>query len=124
MARERTQSGKFGEWSRLNVTVQANSTDLPYLETLRAKLDALHAQGVDLTKEQGALRASKQEKSQALQAVIAEGSRLATLLRSAVKQHYGPGSEKLAEFGVQPFRGRKVKPDAGPVPEAPPAGNG
>jgi len=124
MARERTQSGKFGEWSRLNVTVQANSADLPYLETLRAKLDALHAQGVDLTKEQGALRASKQEKSQALQAVIAEGSRLATLLRSAVKQHYGPGSEKLAEFGVQPFRGRKVKPAAGPVPEAPPAGNG
>jgi len=119
MAKERTQSGKLGEWSRLNASVQANSADLPYLETLQSKLAALQAQGVDLTKEQGALRASKQEKSQALQAVIAEGSRLATLLRSAVKQHYGPGSEKLAEFGVQPFRGRKVKPAAGPAPEAP-----
>ena len=32
--------------------------------------------------------------------------------RLAIKQHYGIRSEKLAEFGLQPFRGRirKAKP--------------
>jgi hypothetical protein len=89
------------------------------LETSVARLDALLAQGVDLTKEQGGLRASKQEKTQQLKSVLAEGSRLATLLRNAVKQHYGPTSEKLAEFGLQPFRGRKAKVAPEPDPEPP-----
>lgn len=119
MAKERTQSGKLGEWSRLGVTVRANSADLPHLETSVVRLEALLAQGLDLTQEQGVFRASKQEKTQQLQAVLAEGSRLATLLRSAVKQHYGPTSEKLAEFGLVPFRGRKAKPAPVPGPEAP-----
>jgi len=120
MSKERTQSGKLGDWQRLNVVVQANSADLAHLETSRARLETLQSQGVDLTKEQGAFRANKQEKSQQLQAVIAEGSRLATFLRNAIKQHYGPTSEKLAEFGVQPFRGRKAKAAPEPAPEPAP----
>jgi len=129
MARERTNSGKLGEWLRLNVSVQANGVDLAHLETSRARLEALQAQGVDLSKEQGAFRASKQDRSQQLQAVMDEGTRLATFIRHAVKQHYGPTSEKLAEFGLQPFRGRKAKPAPEPVPEpapppTPPGGTG
>jgi hypothetical protein len=119
MAQERTYLGKFGEWQSLSATVQANSADLPHLETSWTKLETLLAQGVDITKEQAALRASKQEKSQQIQAVIAEGARLATFLRAAVKQHYGPTSEKLAEFGVQPFRRRKAKPAPEPAAESP-----
>jgi len=129
MARERTQSGKLGEWSRLGVTVRANIADLPHLDTPVSQLEALLAQGVGLTKEQSAFRASKQERSQQLQSVLATGTRLATLLRSAVTQHYGPTSEKLAEFGLQPFRGRKAKPASEPAavppaPHAPPTGTG
>jgi hypothetical protein len=129
MARERTQSGKLGEWSRLGVTVRANSADLPHLDTPVSQLEALLAQGVDLTKEQSAFRASKQERSQQLQSVLAAGTRLATLLRNAVTQHYGPTSEKLAEFGLQPFRGRKAKvatapASVPPAPHAPPSGTG
>jgi len=129
VARERTQSGKLGEWNRLGVTVRANSSDLPHLDTPVSQLEALLAQGVSLTKEQGAFRASKQERSQQLQSVLAEGTRLATLLRNSVKQHYGPTSEKLAEFGLQPFRGRKVKPASEPAPvppvaHTPPTGTG
>jgi hypothetical protein len=89
------------------------------LEVPVTQLEALLTQGVDLTKEQRGLRASKQEKTQKLKAVLAEGARLATLLRNSVKQHYGPTSEKLTEFGLQPFRGRKARP--APEPE-PPAG--
>lgn len=121
MGRERTQSGKLGEWNRLGVTVRANSADLPQLEVPVARLEALLAQGVDLTKEQGAFRASKQDKSQQLQAVMDEGTRLVTFLRAAIKQRYGHTSEKLAEFGLQPFRGKKAKPapQPAPGPEAP-----
>lgn len=41
--------------------------------------------------------------------MISEGQRLASVVRSAVKEHYGVREEKLAEFGMQPFRGRKPK---------------
>src|SRR5438132_378493 len=64
MAQDRTNSGKLGSWQRLNVTVQANSADLPQLEAQRLRLETLIGQGVDLTKEQLAFRASKQDKSQ------------------------------------------------------------
>ncbi|HEX3552584.1 MAG TPA: hypothetical protein VIA62_05095 [Thermoanaerobaculia bacterium] len=38
-----------------------------------------------------------------------------------MKAHYGIRSEKLVEFGVQPFRGRKVKPvEATPATSQPP----
>jgi hypothetical protein len=36
-----------------------------------------------------------------------EASRLGTVLRFAVKQHFGIRAEKLTEFSLQPFRGRK-----------------
>jgi hypothetical protein len=119
----------LGEWQRLNVSVKANGADLAHLEASRARLEVLQVQVVDLAKEQGAFRASKQDRSQQLQAAMDEGTRLATFLRAAVKQHYGPTSEKLAEFGLQPFRGRKAKPAPEPAPEpapppSPPGGTG
>ena len=56
--------------------------------------------------QQSAFTASKQEASQKLKTFLIEGDRLANVLQLAVKQHYGIRSEKLAEFGLQPFRGR------------------
>jgi hypothetical protein len=119
-AKPRSNSGQFGDWNRLNVTMQANSADLPHLEKSRARLEELSNLGLSLIKEQGALRASKQEKSKELKAVLEEGSQLATFLRIALKQHYGRKAEKLAEFGLQPFRGRNVKPQPEPEPEGRP----
>jgi hypothetical protein len=54
-------------------------------------------------------------------AVIAEGQRLVTVLRVSVRQHYGIDSEKLAEFGLQPFRGRRRKSPEPPPVETPKA---
>ena len=39
--------------------------------------------------------------------MIVEGQHLATVLKLAVKQHYGVDSEKLAELESSPFRGRR-----------------
>ena len=47
--------------------------------------------------------------SKELQALIADGQRVAVLLRKGLKQQFGPKAEQLTAFKVQPFRGRKAK---------------
>ena len=61
----------------------------------------------------------EQEASQELQAIFAEGQRLVTGLRKLIKNHYGISSEKLAEFDIQPYRGRKRKVAPVEIPEIP-----
>ncbi|HEX9940853.1 MAG TPA: hypothetical protein VGG03_02455 [Thermoanaerobaculia bacterium] len=58
------------------------------------------------------MTASKQEASKRLRALLVEGQRIASGLRKFLKEHYGLRSEKLAEFGLQPFRGRPRKSSA------------
>ena len=48
--------------------------------------------------------------------LLEEGLKLATFLRVGVRQHYGNRSEKLVEFGFQPFRSRRVPPPPEPPP--------
>jgi hypothetical protein len=109
MSVETTYKGKVEDWERLNERLTANVGDLAHLEKSRAQLQALMEQARGIAAVQVAQMAAKQEASQKLAEVIAEGTRLATLLRSSVRQHYGIRAEKLVEFGVKPFRGRKPK---------------
>jgi hypothetical protein len=115
MAKETTYAGKQGNWQVLLGPLAANSTDLPHLEGPRAKLAAMVAEAAEIHKAQAAHTAAKQDLSKRLQQLVVDGQRLANLLRVALKEHYGIRAEKLAEFGLQPFRGRKVKP----APETP-----
>jgi hypothetical protein len=119
--KERTRSGLFGEWQRLSAALQANQTDLPHLETQRTQFTTLLGQAENLFQDQAALTASKQEASQNLGSVLSECQRLATVLRVCLKQFYGPGAEKLAEYGIQPFRGRLKKQPPPPVESPDPA---
>jgi hypothetical protein len=120
--RETTDAGVLGALQRFHGKLEANSADLAHLEVPRAQLTTLLARVDDLSKQQGAMRAGKQEASQELRALIGDGQRLATGLRAMVKIHYGPRSEKLTEFDLQPFRGRKAKaPAPTPTPETPAA---
>lgn len=123
MSTESTYKGKIEDWDRLQDRLTANATDLAHLEVLRTQLGTVMEQARQIASTQSAQTAAKQTSSQALKTTMAEGDRLATLLRSAVKQHYGIRSEKLAEFGVKPFRGRPriAKPDPNPTPEPTPA---
>jgi hypothetical protein len=121
--KETTVAGKVGDWQRLLAPLAANGDELKHLEVPRARLAEMVAQAADLKKQQAAQRAAKQASSRQLQEMLNEGQRLATLLRQSVKQHYGIRSEKLAEFGLQPFRGRKQKAASTPTskPATPPA---
>jgi hypothetical protein len=108
MGTERTYKGKIEDWGHLQERLTANATELAHLEVPRTQLVAVMERARQVAATQAAQRAAKQEASQSLKTSIVEGDRLANLLRAALKQHYGIRSEKLAEFGVQPFRGRNV----------------
>jgi hypothetical protein len=70
--------------------------------------------------QQAALTASKQDASKQFRDLIVEGQRLATGMTRFLQQNYGTRSEKLAEFGLQPFRGRKPRTAKNPVPPTTP----
>jgi len=97
----------------------ANSVELPQLEISRGKLDGLLGEVKDLTAQQASLTASKQEVSKRLAELMRDGEILRGFLDAGVKEHYGNRSEKLVEFGLQPFRPqpriRLVGPDGEPL---------
>ncbi len=120
MGRETTYRGIWGDWQGLLAKLEVTIGELPQLEPFRVKLLAILTQVLGLSRQQDAMRASKQEASKQLRQLIGEGSRVAAVIRAAIKDHYGPREEKIAEFGLRPFRGRKVKTSpATPAPQTP-----
>ena len=115
------QAGLFGDWQQLNTAVEINAADLANLGGTRERFNLVLTRMSDVFTQQAALAASKQEMSRQLKDLFAEGQRLATILRKGVAVHYGPRSEKLTEFKMQPFRGRtrKPKPEEPELPQAP-----
>ncbi|HET9209052.1 MAG TPA: hypothetical protein VFR03_01565 [Thermoanaerobaculia bacterium] len=123
MSRETTYAGMVGDWQKLLVMLEANIADLPQLEPFRAKLAGMVTQALDATKQQADLKASKQAASKQMRQLASDAQRLATAVRTLIKEHYGIRDEKLAAFGLQPFRGRKkAAPETEPPPAAHPTG--
>lgn len=125
MSYETTNVAKLGALQQLATTIAANTPELPHLE--KSFLQYLEMVGnlQGMAKEQSTLVASKQEASKKFKTQLTECQRLASVLRAAIKQHYGIRSEKLAEYNLQPFRGRKPsgkrrsKKQPEPVPAQP-----
>ncbi len=119
MARETTVKGRMGNVQRVLARVNSNRAELQHIEPSRAGLEALFGQIQDAADRQAFHTAGKQEASQQLQSFLTEAERLATIVLLAVKQHYGIRAEKLADFGLKPFRGRTRKAAPTPAPEPP-----
>ena len=109
MTKESTQKGRLEEWERLIQRMAANAQELTHLEATRARLEGMLTEAREAAAQQAAHTSGKQEATQKLKVLQVEGERLANVLRAAVKQHFGIRSEKLAEFGLKPFRGRNRK---------------
>src|SRR3954453_13712984 len=109
---ETTDKGIQGELQHFLTMVETNAAELSFLDVPKGNL------ATQLAKAQDMLRASKQEASKQYRLVVVEGQRLANAMRAMIKAHYGIRSEKLAEFGMQPFRGRNRKTKT-PTPQAP-----
>jgi len=116
MSKETTYAGMLGSWQRWIATLIANGADLGHLQVQREQLESLRLRGQDQIQRQSELTAAKQDLSQQLRETMGEGQRLVTIMKLSVKQHYGIDSEKLAEFGVQPFRGRIRRKATEPPP--------
>jgi hypothetical protein len=125
MSTQKTRySDHFTEWNQLEAALAANAADLPQTEIARAGLQRVQEEVRQILREQSAFQASKQQSSKRLRKLITDGAKLATVLRVITKQHYGSDSEKLVEFGVQPFRGR-TRPQPPTIdPPKPPAPSG
>ena len=121
MARVRRYMNRTNGWEQVLSAVAANAADLAHLEAARAKLQGLLEQARSLNLQQAIATAAKQEATKALQEVLRQGETLVDLLRTGAREHYGNRSEKLVEFGMQPFRGRKrpaaTEPPVEPAPE-------
>ncbi len=115
---ERTYAGKLGALARFIAALLANAAELTHLEGLRVRIEAILAEAQGVVREHAALVASKQEASKRIRTLLTEGERLATAAGKILQQHYGLRSEKLAEFHLQPFRGRKAKTPPDPATPA------
>ena len=97
----------------------ANIEEIRHLKEPLVRLDALLVLLKDLTAEQARLTALRQEVSKQIADLTDEAQKLMTFLDVAVRQHYGNRSEKLVEYGLQPFRSkprvRRVGPDGKPL---------
>ena len=119
MSQETTNAGMQGDWKRLVMSIEANAAELGHLEVPRVKLGGLLAQAEEINKQHKALTASKLEASRQLKLLMTEGQRLSNALRTMLREHYGIRGEKLAEFGLQPFRGRNRKSKKVPAEPTP-----
>jgi hypothetical protein len=123
MPHKSTNSKSFGEvvnhWGVLAAGLKANAPDIPHLDGHRTRIESVLTEAQGLLSEQKIQTASKQDLSRRIEALLDQGTKLASFLRHGVKQHYGTRSEKLVEFDLLPFRGKTpaVKP---PTPEIKP----
>jgi hypothetical protein len=118
----------LGSLQKLNAALIANAVSLPNIEAERQRFNQMLNATLEAFTRQGSLTSEKQEASQTLHNLLTETSRLATSLRFSVKSLYGIRSEKLLEFGMKPFRGRKpalpLQPTPTPDPDPDPVDPG
>ena len=113
MAREPKYGATFNGWERLLASLEANKETFPQLDAYRTQLEAMLSQAREASAEQTAMAAGKQQATQRIQTLLVDGRKLATVLRTVVRQHFGNRSEKLAEFDLQPLRARTRTVTAG-----------
>jgi hypothetical protein len=119
MDNETTHSGVLGRLGRLSTALDANAADLAHLDGARLRLSKIVGDLKTMGQQQAALTASKQDASSQFRDLLVEGQRLASGMTKFLQQNYGTRSEKLAEFGLQPFRGRKPRTPKEPTPTTP-----
>jgi hypothetical protein len=121
--KSRSYGNTFKEWELITEACTANQADLQHVTAQRDELESLVAQARDALTQQAVHAAGREDMSDRLAQIEDQGSKLATLLRVAIKQRYGNRSSKLTEFGVQPRRPRRqstsTQPPPGPEAPAP-----
>lgn len=106
MFKSQSYAASVNEWEEWLAALERNIDELPQLEIPRDRLQTIVNQIRTFATEQAAHTAERQQATKRVEFLLVQGRKLATVIRTAVREHYGNRSEKLAEFGLQPFRGR------------------
>jgi hypothetical protein len=100
--------------------------DFEHMGGAVTEFQALVAEAQEAVTQQAILTSAKQEATQRAHALLKTALEQGAFLRKAARVRYGRRSDKLAQLGVQPFRGRKTPvataaPAPDPDPETPAA---
>ena len=114
-------SETVGDWMGLTGCFTPETlAEIPSIQYIYDKLVASLAEIQELIQQRDFHEARKQELSRRIDVVLPNGRKQATLVRKILRDHYGPDNEKLAAFGIQPFRSKKRRrKDGAPSPETP-----
>ena len=104
-------------WEELLTALEQNSGDLPQLDLPRQRLQTILDQIRAFAAEQAVFTAGRQQATERVYALLSQGRKLATVLRTTVREHYGNRSQKVVEFGLQPLRIRPRRTDDNPPPQ-------
>ncbi|HEV2854951.1 MAG TPA: hypothetical protein VHC97_19320 [Thermoanaerobaculia bacterium] len=115
------------DWEGLLVSSRSNADKLPDVSRHTAALEQMLGQTKAMKALQDSHTAARQEATQELNKLLAQGRDLAIRLRAVVKGEIGPRSERLVEFNMAPLRKRArrktaEKPPEVTTPAASPAG--
>lgn len=111
------------DWETLLKNVSDAAAELPSMDVYKGALEQFLAKAMDGIALSHARRGLKQQETKSLRELVAQGKDAAAQLRSAVKAHFGPRSERLLQFGMTPIRKRKgaASKSKKPKPADPPA---
>jgi hypothetical protein len=107
------------DWEKLLKNVTDTAAELPDISVYKSALDPLLAGAKD-SLALAARIGVKQQETKDRQALMKEGKEAASKLRLAIKAHFGPRSERLLQYGMNPLRKRvKAQDKEKPKPETP-----
>lgn len=115
---KRSLGQHLGIWDRLVAAAMNNIRDLTVARQAVEDLKQAVVEIRELSERQTALRAAAQQMTRDLEAAKERANRAAVQVNQGVLAAYGSQSEKLAEYGLRPWRPRRRKA----VPEDPQAG--
>jgi UDP-N-acetylglucosamine 2-epimerase len=109
MAGEWVYMNTVNGWDKVDAAVTVRREEAPELEALAVPLREMSKRAKGLFAQQAAHTAAKQEVTRELNELITEGNAQVDFIKTGARVRYGKDSEKLVEFGVQPFRTRSRK---------------
>jgi hypothetical protein len=112
----KTYAESINGWQHRLQALAAADEEVLHLQIKREKLQSIHDRIIIARRDQNAAVALKQEFSRQVEALIEEGNKVDSFLCAGLREQYGNRSEKLAEFGIQPFRGRRPAKEVEPPP--------
>jgi hypothetical protein len=121
--RNKTFAVTVTNWEALSTNLQVYQDELPDLQARRAALAAFVAEGRLSIAQQIQADGARRDIVARRFELNREGNHLQQFLEAALRQHYGPDSPRLVQFGVRPRNLRRLpstNPDApGGLPENP-----